>query len=146
MKIQLNKPQELETEGKMNTIIGKDSVFTGTLDVKGPLRVDGKVKGQILCSDVVTIGVGGEMEGEINCKHAAIAGKVNGNIVAGEKLELQAKADITGDLKTRSLVIEQGAIFSGSCSMKADEGTGKYGELADKVRKEQKDPTGTVVK
>jgi len=135
----------METDGKMNTIIGKDSTFTGTLDVKGPVRVDGKIKGQILCSDTVTIGVGGEVEGEINCKNAAIAGRVQGNILASEKLELQAKAEIIGDLKTRSLVIEQGAVFSGSCSMKAEEtGTAKYAELADKVRKDQKDPTQPV--
>jgi cytoskeletal protein CcmA (bactofilin family) len=145
MKLTPNKTQDMETDGKMNTIIGKDSTFTGTLDVKGPVRVDGKIKGQILCSDTVTIGVGGEVEGEINCKNAAIAGRVQGNILASEKLELQAKAEIIGDLKTRSLVIEQGAVFSGSCSMKAEEtGTAKYAELADKVRKDQKDPTQPV--
>ena len=40
-----------EMDGLMNTIIGKDTVFSGTLDVKGALRVDGTVKGKILCSD-----------------------------------------------------------------------------------------------
>lgn len=131
----------METDGKMNTIIGKDSVFTGTIDVKGPLRVDGRVKGQIICADTVTVGAGGEVEGEVNCKIAALAGKVNGNVVASEKLELQAKAEITGDLKTKSLVIEQGAIFCGSCNMKAEEhGTAKYSEMADKVRKDLTQP------
>ncbi len=40
----------------MNTIIGKDTVFTGTFDVKGAVRVDGTVKGKIICTDTVTIG------------------------------------------------------------------------------------------
>ncbi len=125
----------------MNTIIGKDSVITGTIDVKGPLRVDGKIKGQVNCSDTVTVGIGGELEAEVNCRNASISGKVMGNIIATEKVELQAKAEIDGDLKTKSLVIEQGAIFSGSCHMKAqDLAANSYADLAGKVRKEQGQP------
>ncbi len=125
----------------MNTIIGKDSVITGTIDVKGPLRVDGKIKGQVNCSDTVTVGLGGELEAEVNCRNACISGKVMGNIIASEKVELQAKAEIDGDLKTKSLVIEQGAIFSGSCHMKAVEPVANsYSDAAAKVRKEQIQP------
>lgn len=125
----------------MNTLIGKDSVITGTIDVKGPLRIDGKVKGQINSTDTVTVGAGGELEAELNCKVATIAGRVSGNIIASEKVELQAKAEITGDLKTKSLVIEQGAIFCGSCNMKeTSSGIQKYADAADKVRKEQTTP------
>ena len=119
----------------MNTIIGKDSVITGTIDIKGPLRVDGRIKGQINCEDTVTVGAGGDLEAEINCKTAVVAGKVTGNIIASEKVELQAKAEINGDLKTRSLVIEQGAIFCGSCNMNGkDLGENKYTQIAEKVR------------
>lgn len=125
----------------MNTIIGKDSVITGTIDIKGPLRVDGKIKGQVHCSDTVTVGIGGELEAEVNCRNASISGKVIGNIIATEKVELQAKAEIEGDLKTKSLVIEQGAIFSGSCHMKAQETVvNSYADAAGKVRKDQVQP------
>jgi len=127
-----------EMDGKMNTIIGKDSVITGTIDVKGPLRIDGKIKGQVICSDTVTVGVGGDLEAETNCRCAAISGKVTGNIVASEKVELLAKAEICGDLKTKSLPIEQGAIFCGSCNMINPEvKPNNYAEAADKVRKDQ---------
>ena len=119
MKIKPNhKREESPMEGKMSTIIGKDSTITGTIDVKGPLRIDGKIKGKVNCEDTVTVGAGGDLEAEINCRNAAISGKVGGNIVASEKVELQAKAEINGDIKTKSLVIEQGAIFCGSCNMK----------------------------
>jgi cytoskeletal protein CcmA (bactofilin family) len=125
-------------ETKMNTIIGKDSVITGTIDVKGPLRIDGKVKGTVISADTVTVGFGGELEAEVTCKVATISGKVNGNIMASERVELQAKAEITGDLKTKSLVIEQGAIFCGQCNMReTDIGAARYTEAADKLRKEQ---------
>jgi cytoskeletal protein CcmA (bactofilin family) len=128
-------------DDKMSTIIGKDSVITGTIDIKGPLRVDGKIKGQVHCSDTVTVGIGGELEAEIDCRNASISGKVIGNIIASEKVELQAKAEIEGDLKTKSLVIEQGAVFSGSCHMKAQEtAANSYADAANKVRKEQAQP------
>lgn len=145
MKIKPGKPEEVETmDVKMNTIIGKDSVITGTIDIKGPLRIDGKVKGKIISSDTVTVGAGGEVEAEINCRNATIAGKIDGNVIASEKVELQAKAEITGDLKTKSLVIEQGAVFCGSCNMKdqlGEPGIKRYAEAAEKVRKEQAEQT-----
>lgn len=102
----------------MNTIIGKDTVFTGTVDVKGGVRVDGTVKGKIICSDTVTIGSGGYVEADVEAQIAVVAGKMVGNLVASEKIELQTKSDVEGDIRTKSLVVEQGAIFCGACHMK----------------------------
>ena len=107
-----------EMDGLMNTIVGKDTVITGTVDVKGALRVDGSVKGKIICSDCVTVGATGLVEAEIESNSAVVAGRMVGNIVASEKIELQAKCEMEGDLKTKSLVIEQGAVFCGACNMK----------------------------
>ncbi len=114
----IKKTNTDETGGLMNTIIGKDTVITGTVDVKGALRVDGTVKGKIICSDCVTVGTTGLVEAEIDANSAVIAGRMKGNIVTTEKIELQAKCEMEGDLKTKSLVIEQGAIFCGACNMK----------------------------
>ncbi|MEA2031239.1 MAG: polymer-forming cytoskeletal protein [candidate division Zixibacteria bacterium] len=102
----------------MNTIIGSDTVITGTVDVKGALRVDGSVNGKIICSDCVTIGTTGIVEAEVESKTAIVAGKMLGNIVTTEKIELQANCEMDGDLRTKSLVIEQGAVFCGACNMK----------------------------
>jgi cytoskeletal protein CcmA (bactofilin family) len=104
--------------GIMNTIIGKDAVFNGTLDVKGAVRVDGTVKGKIICTDTVTVGSSGNVEADIDAQAVVVAGKIVGNLKASEKLELQTKSDVEGDIKTKSLVVEQGAIFCGSCKMK----------------------------
>ena len=84
--------------------------------------MDGTVKGKIICSDCVTVGTTGLVEAEIESKEAIVAGHMHGNIVAGEKIELQANCEMDGDLRTKSLVIEQGAMFCGNCNMK---GTGK---------------------
>jgi len=112
------KRNDSEAEGLMNTLIGKDTVITGTVDVEGALRVDGTVKGKVICSDCVTVGTTGLVEAEIESKEAIVAGHMHGNINATEKIELQANCEMDGDLRTKSLVIEQGAVFCGNCNMK----------------------------
>ncbi len=103
---------------QMNTILGKDTTFTGTVEVKGGLRIDGVVKGKIISSDEVTIGSTGVVEAEIEANSVVIAGRLLGNIVASERIELQANCDVEGDLRSKSLVIEQGAVCCGGCQMK----------------------------
>ncbi|MGH8015995.1 MAG: bactofilin family protein [Candidatus Zixiibacteriota bacterium] len=107
-----------EMDGTMNTIIGKDTVITGTIDVKGGLRVDGTAKGKVICDDAITIGPTGIVESEIEANNIIVAGRLVGNIIAAEKVELQAKCEVDGDIRTKSLVIEQGAVFCGACNMK----------------------------
>lgn len=102
----------------MSTIIGKDTTITGNLDVKGALRVDGAVKGKIVCSDCVTVGATGVVEAEVEADSAIIAGHMIGNVHATDKIELQSKCEMEGDLRTKSLVIEEGAVFCGACNMK----------------------------
>lgn len=121
----------------LSTIVGKDSVFTGDMEVKGTLRVDGRIKGRIICDETVSIGATGEVEAEIDAKLVIVAGTVVGNIRTSEKIEMQAKAKVLGDVSTKNIVIEQGAIFHGSCQMKGV----KEGEIkADKMM--EKKPTG----
>jgi cytoskeletal protein CcmA (bactofilin family) len=119
----------------MDTIIGKDTVITGTLDVKGALRIDGQVKGKVICSDCVTVGATGQVEADIEAQTSIIAGHVIGNVACSEKIELQAKCEMDGDLKTKSLCIEQGAVFCGACNMKG--GTPDLGFLAPERETEE---------
>jgi len=107
-----------EPDGLMNTIIGKETVITGTLDIKGDLRVEGTVKGKIVSTGCVTVGSTGMVEAEIESESAIVAGAMKGNVTTSEKIELQAKCEMDGDLHTKSLVIEEGAVFCGACSMK----------------------------
>lgn len=114
----MKKNNQNDVDGLMNTIIGKDTTINGTLDIKGALRVDGTIKGKIISSDCVTIGATGLVEAEIEANTAIVAGKMVGNITTTERIELQAKCQMEGDVKTKSLIIEEGAIFCGSCNMK----------------------------
>ncbi|HDM43481.1 MAG TPA: polymer-forming cytoskeletal protein [Firmicutes bacterium] len=103
-------------EDKLNTIVGQESSFKGDFKVAGGLRVDGKLKGNVEAASVF-IGEKGEVEGDINTVTAVIGGKVRGNVMAKESLELQKKAVLIGDVVTKSIRIEKGVVFEGYCEM-----------------------------
>lgn len=104
----------------VNTIVGKGATFDGLLEISGGLRVDGTVKGKIASADIVLIGPSGTVDADIEAKEAMIGGVVRGNVKAPDRVELQAKSQVEGDIVTYSLVVEQGAIFHGNCQMKKD--------------------------
>ncbi len=104
--------------GDLNTIIGKGSVLEGTLKVDSGIRIDGKVKGDITTKESLYIGTQGEVEGEIKAKNAIIGGKVVGKIIATGKIVLESRAIFHGEMKASRLIIDDGAIFDGQCTMK----------------------------
>jgi cytoskeletal protein CcmA (bactofilin family) len=57
-----------------------------------------------------------------------------GNLIAREKIELQNKSDIEGDIRTKSLVVEQGAVFCGACHMKEGKSAHKFLPPEEKVK------------
>lgn len=105
-------------EGKLHTIIGKGTKIQGEVTVDGSTRIDGIVSGKLISNDIITIGPDGEVKAEVKAKSIIVGGRVEGNLEATDKIELQAKAELHGDLVARSLLIEHGAVFHGSSNMK----------------------------
>lgn len=124
--------------GDLNTLIGKGSVLEGKLIVASSIRVDGKIKGNVKTSDSLVIGKQGEIEGEIVAKNVVVGGKVNGKINASGKVVLEANAIFKGEMKAARLVIDDGAVFDGQCTMKDD------GILAAEVKKDQPSKPGEL--
>ncbi|MFQ5602159.1 MAG: polymer-forming cytoskeletal protein [bacterium] len=111
------KSDDFNVSGNLNTIIGKGSSFEGTLKVQSTLRVDGSVKGNVTTSDSLVVGKEGAIDGEVKVRNAIIGGKLKGKLAATGKVVLEANSVFNGDLKTSKLVIDEGAIFEGNCSM-----------------------------
>ena len=112
----LNKKED--QTGEILTWLGKDSFFEGKLNLKHSLRIDGKMKGRLETTDSLTVGRDGELNGdEIKVKNAVIGGTVIGKITATGKVTLEANSIFRGEMKTKKLVIHDGAIFEGQCSM-----------------------------
>ena len=112
------KHKNLKGEGGLNTIIGKDSIIEGNIEVQGGIRIDGVVRGKVSATDTLTVGDSGRIEAELSAKIAMIGGKVIGNIFAHDKVELQSRASVEGDITTKNLIVEEGAVFHGKCNMK----------------------------
>ena len=108
-------------DDKLDTIIGPGTQVEGTINVHGGVRIDGKFTGTLKVEGLLVVGKSGSLEGEIFVKNAAIAGKVKGKTMIEEKVELQSGAKFDGELTCKGLVIEEGVIFDGSCTMSKKE-------------------------
>lgn len=130
------------SSGNLNTIVGKGSLFDGNLKVQSTLRVDGKLKGNITASDSLVVGKEGEINGEVSVRNAIIGGRLKGKLSASGKVVLEANSVFNGELKTAKLVIDEGAIFEGNCSMggASAESKGEYGKSVSAIL-EQKSET-----
>src|SRR5581483_7671337 len=91
------KNQSPGTDTHLETIIGAESSFQGTLRSKGSVRVDGKIEGGVSAEGVI-LGERGEIQGDISARTVVVGGKVTGNIHATESLELLTKSQVFGDL------------------------------------------------
>jgi cytoskeletal protein CcmA (bactofilin family) len=114
-------PGPASQDARVDTIVGKDTEFKGTLNSSGLIRIDGKVDGEISHQGDVVIGETGHVTATIRARNVTVAGTVNGNIEATGRLELLASARVLGDLTVTALVISEGAMFKGTSEMKAAE-------------------------
>lgn len=105
-------------EGTLSGFVGGGTVVTGEATFKAMMRVDGHLSGRITSSSgTLIVGANGIVDANIEVAVAMIHGTINGDIVATQRLELGRAAKVNGNVQTPSLVIEQGAIFEGSCRM-----------------------------
>lgn len=100
-----------------DTIIGHEAYFQGTLTAKGSLRIDGRIDGSIVDAKLVTVGKTGKIKGDVSCEICTLSGEVKGNVSALDHIEMLAGSKIDGDMRAPRIIIEEGAVFNGSCSM-----------------------------
>tara|TARA_B110000003_G_C16595686_1_gene513592 strand:+ start:1088 stop:1486 length:399 start_codon:yes stop_codon:yes gene_type:complete len=101
-----------------NRILAGTSI-TGDIVSDGDIRVDGKVAGSMKVTGKLVIGEHGLVEGEVECKNAAIAGQLEGTINVAQSLSLSASAKVKGKVQVEKLAVEPGADINGSLAMGA---------------------------
>jgi len=79
------------------------------------MRIDGTVIGNIDIDGVLTLSDTGRVDGNINAASTRVAGRVFGNIACRNILHLASTADVRGDITTTTLIIDDGAVFTGVC-------------------------------
>lgn len=120
-------------EGTLSGFVGGGTDVTGEANFKAMMRVDGHFSGRITSSSgTLIVGNNGVVDANIEVANAVIHGSINGDIIATQRLELGRAAKVNGNIQTPSLIIEQGAIFEGSCKML------QMHTAAEKAKKETK--------
>jgi len=103
--------------GNLNAFLGEGTSFKGTLTFEGTVRIDGRLEGEIFTKDMLVIGEGAQVTASIHAGVVVIGGTVHGNVTAERKVEINPTGRLYGNISTPSLVIEEGVIFEGSCTM-----------------------------
>ncbi len=108
----------LSDSNALNSLV-KGTFVEGHISAESDIRVDGTIKGTLVCQAKVIIGPSGFIEGEIKCQNAVIEGKFFGKLRVAEMLSVKETAEIIGDVQTDKLIVQAGAIFNVTCAMKS---------------------------
>ncbi len=106
--------------GEARAYLDKGSKISGKLFFEGPVRIDGQVDGEISASDAVVVGESAVLTAQVRAASVMIAGKISGDITAGKRIEIRPTAKVFGSLTTPVLVVHDGALFEGHCTMNAE--------------------------
>ena len=95
--------------------IGKSLKLKGEITGSEDLYIDGEVEGMVeLKENSLTVGPNGKVHADVSARSITILGRLQGNVKAGERIEIRKTGSLEGDLSTARIVIEDGAVFRGS--------------------------------
>jgi cytoskeletal protein CcmA (bactofilin family) len=104
------------------TFLGKDVVFKGVLTLEGNIRVDGRLEGELRSTGTLIVGEHAVIRGNIMAGILITSGKINGDVIASERIKILKPGIVVGDIRTPAISIEAGAFFHGLSDM----GTGQW--------------------
>lgn len=114
--------------GSEATVVGQGARLEGTVVSAGSLRIDGQVTGKITAEGDVMLSPQSRVEADIEATNVTVAGSFKGNIVAKSRAELAKGGRVDGNVTSKTLVVAEGAVFSGQSIM-----GGGSSELAPKA-------------
>ncbi len=123
---------EKKDDTQIKAYMGEDTVFNGSLNFDGTVRIDGKFEGKVITEDTLIIGETGHLMAEISAGTVICMGRVEGTIVASKKVEIHSTSKILGNIKSPAIDIELGGILDGNCDM-----TGKETKIIPLVKTEE---------
>jgi cytoskeletal protein CcmA (bactofilin family) len=100
--------------------IGRSLVIKGDISGAESLFVDGRIEGTVnIPEHRVTVGRNGVVTADVNAREVVIMGKVQGNIICGDRLDIRSEGTVTGDVVVQRISVEDGAILKGSVQVQA---------------------------
>jgi cytoskeletal protein CcmA (bactofilin family) len=115
------RPAPVEPRGgDGRAYLDSGSKISGKLEFDGATRIDGQVDGEIKAKESLVIGESAVVTAQIKANAIIVAGKVSGDIVATQRLEIRPSARVIGNLTAPILIVHEGAMFEGHCSMQPE--------------------------
>jgi cytoskeletal protein CcmA (bactofilin family) len=108
------------TRAEKRAYLDSGCKIDGKLFFDGATRIDGQVEGEIIAKESLVIGESAVVAARINADSIIIAGRASGDIVARRRLEVRPSAHVTGTLTSPIVIVHEGAMFEGHCSMHPD--------------------------
>lgn len=113
----MKKSNHINSDATVHNLISQGTTIKGDIETDGDLRIDGKIIGNIILKGKLVVGETAIIEGTIECEHADISGKITAKIKVNNLVRLSKTSSFTGDIVTKKISIEPGAVFSGTCQM-----------------------------
>ena len=123
---------EKKDDTQIMAYMGEDTVFNGSLNFDGTVRIDGKFEGKVITEDTLIISEKGHLMAEISAGTVICMGRVEGTIVASKKVEIHSTSKVLGNIKSPAIDIELGGTLDGNCNM-----TGKEKKIIPLVKTEE---------
>lgn len=108
-------------QGELNGFLDRGSDLRGELRFDAHFRVHGRFTGEVHSEGELIVGEGGEVEGDVHVGQVVVSGTVRGSIQASRRVQITGTGKVFADVDTPALVVEDGALFEGRCTMRRDE-------------------------
>jgi cytoskeletal protein CcmA (bactofilin family) len=123
--VQASEPGINETLGPEMTVVGRGAQVEGTLVSAESIRIDGQAKGKIAARGDVVLSSHSHVEADIRAQNVVSGGTLRGNITAGTRTELTQGGRVEGTIRSKVLVVREGALFSGQASIDLEDAPGE---------------------
>ena len=101
----------------VSAFVGEGVQFKGVINYQGTVRIDGQLEGEVHTAGVLIVGQGAGSKAKVEAATIICKGKIVGDVVAREKIQLMSPAVLNGSIKTPSLSMEENVLFNGTCEM-----------------------------
>jgi cytoskeletal protein CcmA (bactofilin family) len=108
-------PEFLAPGGALRTALGPDDSITGKLCFSAPTRIDGTLRGEVRSTDLIVVGETAVVDGPIRATSLVVLGRVHGDVLGAERVEVGPRGVLQGAIETQDLVVREGGRLEGHC-------------------------------